>query len=205
MHALVLIVEPFCSLCKETWLRSSPFCCGGRPPTDFPFPDDVSMIQCCFMLPLYMPMSGKRQGSFLASGFLYPSMFSRVVLSYPLIPLPMCQSTIIRIQVCLWPSICTIISPHCMLLCKTPHIDRTAFARSCSLTDSFLLTIRMVSTFQLFYLFWACCTHRIKLIDTPVSSAIALSHSLKQPTLLINCMSLKSLSGNQFPAERLKE
>lgn len=132
MYALVLIIEPFCSLCKQTQQRSSPLCRGGSPSTDFPLPDDVPMIQCCFMLPrLFMPIFGKRQGSFLAYGFLPPNMFSRVVLSYPLIPLPMCQSIIIRIHP---HTVCGLLyhhtrTPHTRV-CKTPHIDRTAFARS---------------------------------------------------------------------------
>jgi hypothetical protein len=120
MYALVLIIEPFCSLCKQTQQRSSPLCRGGSPSTDFPLPDDVPMIQCCFMLPLlFMHIFGKRPGSFLAYGFLLPNMFSRVVLSYPLIPLPMCQSTIIRI---LFVAFYTIIPAHHILGCVRPLI-----------------------------------------------------------------------------------
>ena len=53
-------------------------------------------------------------------------------------------------------------TPHTRV-CKTPHIDRTAFARSYR-----WFSHHNSHGFQLFYLFRACYTHKIKLIDTPV-------------------------------------
>ena len=79
----------------------------------------------------YIPILGKHSWLFPAN------MFSRGILSYPLMPLPMCQSTIIRIDVCLWHSIPShrhttyyCVRPRRLLRCHVSALLPRLFAKT---------------------------------------------------------------------------